>query len=166
LKNNALIVRTFGAAAVGGGVAVAIVAGASNPPAAYRLALDLAHPPETVWAALTQKARIDRYYLAPIWSDVGCAGSEMVYGPPGARLIEGAVLEADAPRRLRHTFRFAGADAGPYTTVTYRLEPTATGTRLEIHHAGYPRDSQGHADISGGWPVIAEKLKVYLDGAR
>ena len=132
----------------------------------FHLAVDLAHPIEVVWGALTQKSVVDTYYLAPLRSDVGGVGTEISYGPPDAKLIAGTVLTSDAPRLLSHSFRFGGDTASPDTTVTYRLERTAKGTRLEILHAGYPIDSQGYADVAGGWPVIADGLKSVLDSRR
>jgi len=80
-------------------------------------------------------------------------------------MILGRVLALEEPRRLSHSFRFDGDDA-PDTIVTYALAPRGTGTHLTIEHRGYPVVSQGYADISGGWPIIVERLKGLLDGRK
>lgn len=49
--------------------------------------------------------------------------------------LEGEFLEIDAPARLVHTWKAAGAPGGP-TTVTYRLEPAGDGARVTLDHTG------------------------------
>ena len=133
---------------------------------AFRSEVILEHPLDVVWGALTRKALIDRYYLAPIRTDITAAGAEIIYGPPEAKLITGVVSVFEAPRLLVHSFRFDGDTDSPDTTVTYRLTAAGQGTRLELIHAGYEVPSQGYADIEGGWPVILDRLKTLLDARR
>jgi uncharacterized protein YndB with AHSA1/START domain len=133
------------------------------PVLVHEVALD--HPSEAVWRAITRKSAVDRYDLAPLGADIGAPGDDIFYGTAAQKLITGRVLEADAPRRLVHTFRFAGRDE-PTSEVAYVLTPIAGRTRLRIEHRGYARGSQRHADVALGWPIITDGLAAYLAGRR
>ena len=124
----------------------------------------LAQPVATVWAALTRKALVDKYYFAPLGADISQAGTEIYYGLPNGKMITGTILKFQPPALLVHTFRFAGDMVSPETTVTYSLAANGNGTTLRVEHRGYPIPSQGYADISGGWPIIFDRLAALLDG--
>ena len=124
----------------------------------------LAHPVATVWAALTHKALVDKYYFAPVGADISQAGTEIYYGLPDGKLITGTILKIQPPALLVHTFRFVGDETSPETTVTYSLAANGIDTTLRVEHRGYPVPSQGYADISGGWPIIFDRLAALLDG--
>lgn len=126
----------------------------------------LDHPPGAVWAAITRKELVDRYYFAPLGEDVVRAGADIYYGLPTNKMIVGSIVACEPPRQLVHTFRFVGDDESPDTVVTYALEPSGAGTRLRVEHRGYATDSQGYADVSMGWPIILDQLKDLLDGKR
>jgi uncharacterized protein YndB with AHSA1/START domain len=64
-------------------------------------------PAAEVWAALTTKATVERYYMAPLLELELKKGGRIAYGKE-APMIEGTITELDAPRKLSHTFRFAG----------------------------------------------------------
>lgn len=140
-----------------------VVSAAPARDAAFHLDVQLDHPIDQVWAALTRKQIIDKYYFVPVNADIAHVGAEIAYGPPGTTMIAGVVRDIAAPRLLVHTFRFDSDPIGTDTVVTYRLVEAGKGVRLEIVHAGYAVDSQGYADIAGGWPIIAERLKATLD---
>ena len=124
----------------------------------------LAQPMATVWEALTRKAIVDTYYFAPLGADISQAGTEIYYGPVDGKMITGTVVKLQPPALLVHTFRFVGDTVSPETTVTYSLAANGSGTTLRVEHRGYPVPSQGYADISGGWPIIFDRLAALLDG--
>ena len=130
---------------------------------AYVLDVTFDQPIETVWAAITKKELIDKYYFSPVNADVTQVGAEIFYGPAAHKLILGKVLALDAPSLFKHSFRFAEEADTSETTVIYTLSSEAKGTRLHIEHQGYAANSQGYADIEGGWPVIAGGLKAVLE---
>lgn len=131
----------------------------------YRTEITLNAPLETVWQAITEKALVDRYYLAPLLADVTGLGDAVAYGAPGAPMIDGSVTLWDPPNRLVHGFAFVEDGApGPASEVTYALVPDGEGTRLTLEHRGYAEGTQPHADIAMGWPIILEGLKATLDG--
>ena len=135
---------------------------ASRAPYIQEVVLD--HDIRSVWKALTRKSLVDRYYLAPLGADIAGIGTEIYYGTAKDKLITGTVIAHQAPSLLSHTFRFVGDTESPDTIVTYRLTTEGKGTRLLLQHRGYRVPSQGHADISGGWPVIIDRLRAVLDG--
>jgi len=55
---------------------------------------------------------------------------------PGWRgIVDCEVLEVDAPRLLRYTWR--GEENGKPTFVSYQIEPVAAGTRFTFEHTGF-----------------------------
>ncbi|WP_216897096.1 SRPBCC family protein [Nocardia alni] len=104
---------------------------------------DYPYSPVQVWQALTDPE------LVPLWTSTGRGGRPVGFRPePGARfqfigkptpgwngIVECRILEIDAPRLFRYTWT-SGED-GQLTTVTYRVEPQAGGTRFTYDHTGY-----------------------------
>ena len=131
----------------------------------FTLTVTIERPAEEVWRALTRKAHVDRYYLAPLDADIAAAGSDFYYGTEAQRMIVGKVVTLRPPLELTHTFRFAGGPDPRESVVTYRLDADGNRTRLSLEHSGYPADSQHFADISMGWPIILDGLKAHLEGA-
>lgn len=127
----------------------------------YRLFIGV--PSRAVWRALTTKALVDRYYLAPLLKLEPKAGGAIAYGRGGIPIISGEITEIAEPVRLAHTFRFEGID-DPASRVTYDL--AAVGEQmceLTITHSALAPDSPTFANIVGGWPVIASSLKTLLE---
>jgi uncharacterized protein YndB with AHSA1/START domain len=108
-----------------------------------RIARDYPHPPEKVWAAVTDPA------LVPLWTSKGrggrAEGFSAVVGthfrfvakplPGWDGVVECEVLEARRPTLLRYSWR--GDEKGDTTLVTYRIQPHAGGTRFTYEHTGF-----------------------------
>jgi uncharacterized protein YndB with AHSA1/START domain len=109
----------------------------------YTVVRDYPYPVEEVWEVLTSADQVAR------WTTTGQGGRPEGFAPvvgtrfrfvgrptPGwAGTVYCEVLEVDAPRSLRYSWR-GEPDARP-TTVAYGLEPTPTGTRLTWRHTGF-----------------------------
>ena len=110
---------------------------------AIHIVRDYPHPPEKVWAAVTDPA------LIPLWTATGAGGR-----PEGFALAEGTsfqyiakpkpgwngivdcvVLEVDAPRLLRYSWTDNGG--GETTEVVYRIEEHEGGARFAYDHTGF-----------------------------
>ena len=102
--------------------------------------------PEAIWAALTEPAQLARYgYGGRIELELRPGGvfrahptEEMLaFGAP-AVMVEGEVLEAEAPRRLVLAWHalFGPEVAGePASRLTYEVEPAVGGvTKLTVTH--------------------------------
>ncbi|MEV8503211.1 SRPBCC family protein [Actinoplanes sp. NPDC051475] len=117
---------------------------------------DLRHPPEQVWAALTDPERLDRWAPFAAAHDLSRPGDvtlTMVDGPNRTE-SPATVLRAEAPVLLEYTW---GEDL-----LRWELERTADGTRLTLRHLFADRD--GAPMFAAGWHLCAAVLARLLDG--
>jgi uncharacterized protein YndB with AHSA1/START domain len=143
--------------------------------------VDIEAPPETVWDALTSSewtqrygygGRVD-YELRPGGAYRAYASEDMLARGAPEVIIEGEVVEADAPRRLVQTWdalfdpRIAAEAA---TQLTFEIEPADGGvTTLTVTHelAGAPTTAAlvGGAipEAGGGWRFVLGDLKALLE---
>lgn len=115
-------------------------------------------PPEAVWAALTDPARVVRW-LPPEGMTIkldawdarpgGRLSLVLTYcDPSGASgkttadsdAVSGRFIEAEAPRRLAWATRFdaEGEDFGGEMTMVWTLDPEADGTRIIVEAGNVP----------------------------
>ncbi|MFG2818952.1 SRPBCC domain-containing protein [Kitasatospora sp. NPDC048365] len=120
----------------------------------------LPHPPAKVWHALTDPRTHARWWAAgDIRAEVGHRFT-LDMGPWGEQPCE--VLAVEPERLLRYSFAEDTLD----TTLTWRLVPEGTGTRLLLEHAGFDLDSPlGRSALDGmghGWPHVLDRLAATL----
>ena len=128
----------------------------------FHYTIFIAKPAAEVWSAVTEKKKIDQYYMAPVHTLELKKGGKISYGGE-VEMITGTITELDAPKTLVHTFKFAGSD-DPETSVTYKIESVGDAMcSLTISHTGFQAEDQTFANITGGWPVIASSLKTVLE---
>ncbi len=110
----------------------------------YKIVHEYPYPLEEVWQVLTDPAYVGR------WTTTGQGGRpEGFAAVPGTRfrfvgkpvmgwagVVYCEVIEVDAPRFLHYTWK-GDEDTRAVTNVTYRLEPTAAGTRFTWTHTGF-----------------------------
>lgn len=93
---------------------------------------------ETVWSYLTDKDKLGEWYH-PAEADLSEGEAYSLYqineNDQKEALITGRVLEMNAPSKLVTTF-VIGPFQGEETTVTWKLEEAAGGTRLLLTHEG------------------------------
>ncbi|WP_306328349.1 SRPBCC family protein [Streptomyces venezuelae] len=125
----------------------------------------IAHPPQAVWRALTDPELHARWWAAgDVRAEVGHRFT-LDMGQWGPQECE--VLAVEPERLLSYSFAPGTLD----TTITWRLEPEGTGTRLFLDHAGFDLDSPlGKAAFEGmgrGWPGLLRRIeKVLADAPR
>jgi uncharacterized protein YndB with AHSA1/START domain len=109
----------------------------------FEIVREYPQPRPRVWHALTDPA------LVPRWTSTGRGGRPEGFVPEvGTRfrfigrpvpgwdgVVRCEILAADAPELLSFSWRNQETDAP--STVTCRLEETATGTRLIYRHTGF-----------------------------
>jgi uncharacterized protein YndB with AHSA1/START domain len=116
----------------------------------------LPHPPEKVWAALTDPGQLDQW--APFAADrdlssTGATTLTMVNGPDRTDL-PASVLRADAPALLEYTW---GDDL-----LRWELTPADGGTVLTLRHTFAKR---GEAPLyAAGWHLCVAVLARLLAG--
>jgi len=134
--------------------------------------LELAHPPEKVWAALTTAEGLGGWFgsRAEI-DDLRPGGEARVWWDrqDGHTL---AIQVVEPPHRFAYTWAIDGLSAGdPHRTrVEFTLEPAGAGTRLTVRETGFarlPDDLAGSAyeENTAGWRTELTELDGYLDAA-
>jgi uncharacterized protein YndB with AHSA1/START domain len=118
---------------------------------------DLRHPPERVWAALTEPAQLGEW--APFLADrdlgtVGDAVLTMVDGDTAVDL-QAVVRRAEPPNLLEYTW---GTDL-----LRWELAATEAGTRLTLRHTVQDRDLV--PKVTAGWHLCLDVAEHLLDGA-
>jgi len=117
---------------------------------------DFRHPPELVWAALTEPAQLKE------WAPFEAAGSLETLGDTTLTMIDGdrrdetpaTVTRADRPVLLEYTW---GGDV-----LRWELAPIDTGTRLCLRHTV---DDRGWAPkVAAGWHICLAVADLLLDG--
>lgn len=117
---------------------------------------DFRHPPEKVWAALTEPAQLDQW--AP-WeadrdlSEPGDATLTMIDGETREGMAA-TVVVVEPPTLLEYTL---GTDR-----LRWELEATATGTHLTLRHT--IADADWLSRVAAGWHICLDVAEHLLDG--
>ncbi|GAA2876970.1 hypothetical protein Acy02nite_06730 [Actinoplanes cyaneus] len=117
---------------------------------------ELRQPPEQVWPALVDPARLDRW--APFsagrsLADTGATTLTTVDGDERSTL-PAVVHRAEPPHLLEYSW---GEDL-----LRWELAPSGTGTRLTLRHTLADRDMD--AMVAAGWHLCGDVLQRLLDG--
>lgn len=136
--------------------------------------VDIAAPIERVFAALTRGDEIvkwwgsDELYRTTAWvSELrphGAWKSTGVGADGSAFSVEGEYLVVEPPHRVTFTWK-PSWDGGHVSTVSYRLDPIAQGTRLVLRHDGLgdvPDSCKNHAS---GWERVLTWLGTHVAAA-
>lgn len=132
--------------------------------------VDIAAPAERVFRALTSDeitkwwGSDELYRTTEFVADVRVGGAwhakgKGADGPPFT--VKGEYLELDPPRKVVHTWQPDWATGGP-TTVTYLIEPTATGSRVTVRHEGFAGRPDACESHASGWERVLEWLKGHV----
>ncbi|RSM39764.1 ATPase [Actinoplanes sp. ATCC 53533] len=116
----------------------------------------LPHPPEKVWAALTERTRLDQWAPFAAARDLSVIGETtltMVDGPDRTDL-PATVLRAEAPTLLEYTW---GDDL-----LRWELAPADGGTQLTLRHTFAKRDEAPM--FLAGWHLCVAVLDRLLAG--
>lgn len=125
--------------------------------------LDLRHPPEKVWRALTDPELLSEWLLPVIGLrlEPGVAFSDRTQPQPGwDGIVNCRMLAIDSPRRLSYTWTALELE----TVVTFTLTPTTEGTRLSVVQSGFAMDQK--REFGGaryGWTMMTGRLVALLD---
>lgn len=122
-----------------------------DDPAVIRWRLHLRAPVETVYQALaTAQGR------ASFWAERAEAHDGVIHFVfPNHLTWEGAILEADPPRRF--VVRYYGGSVAAFTLTS----DEAGGTELVLTDAGVP--AADRAEVSAGWVSVLLALKAAVD---
>ncbi|MBB6404529.1 SRPBCC domain-containing protein [Arthrobacter sp. AZCC_0090] len=131
----------------------------------------LPYPPAKVWRALTEPELLARWLMENDFQAIVGHQFKMRGIPVPAvgfsGLVASEVLEVDAGKRLRISWRDANSGNSLNSTVTWSVSPEGAGTRLSLVHDGFdpnePTHVASHRIMSGGWrnqvlPRLAQTL--------
>lgn len=131
-------------------------------PGVIRLSQFIDHPPSRVWQALTDAKLHAKWWAAGDVQPIVGHRFKLEMGPWGSQPCE--VIAVEPERLLSYTFAPGTLD----TTITWRLEPEASGTRLHFEQSGFdlesPLGKMAFEGMGQGWPRILERIAPALDG--
>jgi uncharacterized protein YndB with AHSA1/START domain len=122
--------------------------------------LDLHHPPEKVWRALTDPELLAEWLLPVVGQKLdlqpGAAFTLKTQPYPNwDGTVNCAFVEIEPGRKLSYTWTVPFLD----TVVTFELTPTAAGTRLSLVQSGFkPDQKQESGGARYGWKMMGGKL--------
>jgi len=140
--------------------------------------IDIAAPPERVFAALTDPAQLMQWFSdasCPVkfWRMDAREGGGYSYATEKGNFevngvsefeCHGKILEFDPPRLLAYTWIGNWhLDKQRKTVVRWELTPSATGTHVKVTHSGLAQEAAAREDYRGGWPGVVEKLKQFVE---
>ncbi|MBV9322489.1 MAG: SRPBCC domain-containing protein [Chloroflexi bacterium] len=133
--------------------------------------VDLAHPPATVWAALTTSEGLSAWFGNNAAIDLRPGGAAHMTFKSGVT-VDMRVERVEEPAVFAFTWRLPDLpeDDPRRTYVEFTLEAVGAGTRLRLVETGFaqlPVDSrrktyESHAE---GWASELGELADYLDAA-
>jgi uncharacterized protein YndB with AHSA1/START domain len=133
--------------------------------------LEVAHPPERVWAALTTADGLASWFGHQATIDLRPGGAAQMSWPEGY-VADMRVERVEEPRVFAFTWPIFGLpkDDPRRTYVEFTLEPIPAGTRLTVVETGFAQlsdDEWGTAynGNSTGWVSELDELVAYLDAA-
>jgi uncharacterized protein YndB with AHSA1/START domain len=133
--------------------------------------VELAHPPDKVWAALTTADGLAAWFGRQVTIDLRPGGAAQMTFASGLT-VQMRVERVDEPRVFAFTWQLPDLpeDDPRRTYVEFALEPVGDGTRLRVVETGFaqlPDDTRrevydSHAQ---GWTRELDELAAYLDAA-
>jgi uncharacterized protein YndB with AHSA1/START domain len=133
--------------------------------------VDLAHPPATVWAALTTSDGLSAWFGEKATIDLRPGGAAQMTFASGLT-VDMRVERVEEPAVFGFTWRLPDLpeDDPRRTYVEFTLEAVDAGTRLRVIESGFaqlPDDSRrstydSHAD---GWDNELRDLAAHLDAS-
>jgi uncharacterized protein YndB with AHSA1/START domain len=134
--------------------------------------VELAHPPATVWAALTTSEGLAGWFGNEAAIDLRPGGAAWMRWTGEGFTANMQVERVEKPRVFGFTWHIYGLpDDDPRRTyVEFTLEPVAAGTRLTVVESGFaqlPDDAhrKSYDGNSDGWAKELGELAGYLDAA-
>ncbi len=125
--------------------------------------VELRHPPEKVWRALTEPALLAEWLLPAIGFELapGAAFTFQTQAYPGwDGTVDCRMLEIEPQRKLSYTWTVPSLE----TVVTFTLAPTEAGTRLSIVQTGFrPEQKPEFGGARYGWKMMGDRLVALLE---
>lgn len=142
--------------------------------------IEIQAAPERVWRALTDAKELSAWFQVTIEGEVGTGKAVwMTSTHPGheGHRFRVEFIEMTPPTKFVWRWHPGAVDATvdysrePYTTVTFALEPSGTGTRVSVAETGFDeisleRRAKVYADNSQGWSEVIGWLKQHAEATK
>ena len=117
---------------------------------------ELAHPPRSVWSALTDAEELRGWAPFDADRDLGRTGAATLTmaGGDGSEVSQVVVRHAEPERLLEYTW--------DQDLLRWELEPTPTGTRLTLRHT--VEDPEWIPRVASGWHICIDVADLMLSG--
>ncbi|MBF6347160.1 SRPBCC domain-containing protein [Nocardia cyriacigeorgica] len=133
--------------------------------------VELAHPPEKVWTAITTAEGLGTWFGNEARIDLRPGGEAWLrWDEGGSQQLR--VERVERPRIFGFTWQIYGlpAEDPRRTYVEFTLEPTGAGTRLTVVETGFAQLAEdehktAHSGNVDGWANELGELVTYLDAA-
>jgi uncharacterized protein YndB with AHSA1/START domain len=124
----------------------------------------LSAPPERVWRAFTDPARLAAWFWparfgTTVEVDLRPGGRYRIDGVSAGMAVTGSYLEVDPPQRLVFTWQWDGEEVETLVTIT--LATSTEGTELRLVHEKFP-DGEASEQHAQGWSDCLDRLPRYL----
>jgi uncharacterized protein YndB with AHSA1/START domain len=125
--------------------------------------------PEQLWDAITKPEFTVKYFYGSVIDSTYEAGTPYIgwSADRSQQYVDGAVIEADRPRRLVTTWRALydpETAAEPHSRVTWEIEPSETGvTKLTVVHDELDASPRTAESVAGGWSYVLSGLKTLVE---
>lgn len=134
--------------------------------------VELAHPPDKVWAALTTAEGLGAWFGNEAAIDLRPGGAAQMRWTEEAFTVRMRVERVEEHRVFGFTWQIYGLpeDDPRRTYVEFTLEPVGAGTRLTVVESGFaqlPEDvfRKAYEGNTQGWAKELGELAAYLDAA-
>lgn len=114
--------------------------------------------PDDLWQALTDPARLARWFGAAADVEPGVGGSIALRWDGADQWVRGEITEWDPPRTLSYGWRFPGEDE---SYVRFELEPRGEGTLLHLVHRRLGPAGSGYG---AAWHAYLDRLAALYAG--
>ncbi|MFI5759297.1 SRPBCC family protein [Streptomyces sp. NPDC051569] len=115
----------------------------------------LAHPPEEVWAAITEPASLGQWFPSEVTVELEpCGAMSFRFRGGDGPGTTGTVTDVDKPHLFAHTW---GTDH-----LSWAIAPDGDGSLLTLTHTF--GDVPGAASFASGWELCVIALRQLLDG--
>jgi uncharacterized protein YndB with AHSA1/START domain len=133
--------------------------------------VQVAHPPQKVWAALTTAEGLAAWFGEEAEIDLRPGGAARMRWASGAA-VQMRVERVEEPAVFGFTWQIFGLpeDDPRRTYVEFTLEPSGAGTRLTVVESGFAQlppqaYHQAYDGNTEGWARELGELTAYLDAA-
>ena len=128
--------------------------------------------PEEIWDAITKPEFTAKYFYGTEIVSLFEVGSDYLAYTPGREsvMVDGEVLEIDAPNKLVHTWRALYDDSmasEQHSRVTWAIEAQNGGySVLTVTHDQLENAPNTAESVSGGWMFVLSGLKTLLETGK